>query len=665
MATAGGKGSAQQTDVRAAQRVFVSYASADTDLAHRLVADLERRGICCWFAPRDVLPGAQYADAIVRAISESPVFLVLLSTHAIASAHVGREVERAGSKRRRMLALRVDSTPLTPALEYFLGESQWVELHDGEGAAVSRLAEAILRDTGPGIGTQPPVAPKKRTRQTTTVFAVIAVAIAVLLGAGLLANKWRVPSTGRSGSTSTAAFDVGVRPSIAVLAFEDRSEKQDQQYLARGIAEEVLGRLAKIPGLKVIGRSSSFQYDSRSADPRSIGKALGATYLLEGTVRPDGDRVKVNAEMVSTADGSLRWSDAFDIKVVNVGQMQDTIAAGLARALQISLDLEADVQRGQVSAKAYDFYLRGLQALNQGSQSSSADAVADFQQALALEPSFAAAAVGLGKAYVWIGQEAWQPPRDAFTHARAAAELALKIEPKNARAYVVRAEIRRIYDWDWEGSRKDLDSAFELAPRETDGLQSAAMLASALGDWIGARELATEALALDPLDYAVHELIADYIAIPTARYAEAEQELRTAAQFSPHAGNLHDWLGKSLLLQKRYDEALTAFSQETRDDGQLEGSAMVYFAQGKRKQADQMLAEAAAHSGALWASEIARVHAYRGEVEQALRWLERAYEQRDEDLWFIKADPFLRNLAAEPRFQALLRKMNLPVDPTP
>ncbi len=661
------------TGSAAGRSVFVSYASADADAANMIATTLEVVGLSCWFAPRDVTPGASYAAEIVRGIDGSRVTVLVLSANAAASPHVLREIERCASKRHPIVSVRLDQAPLPPDFEYFLNSSHWLDASGGFtptvaqalASAVRSMLDAIESTTGPARE-RPAVTrvdegrARSSRRLVTAVLAVAAVLIAGMIG-------WRFVSNPdvRGQSAGAPAVEHAEPQSIAVLPFEDISPQQDQKYFARGIAEEVLGRLAKIPGLKVIGRSSSFQYDTRNADPKAIGKTLGATYLLEGTVRHDGDRVKVSAEMVSTADGSLRWSDAFDVGIVDVGSMQDTIAAGLARALQISLDLEADPRRDKSSAKVYDFYLRGLQALSQGSEASSSDAVAYFQQALTLDPKFVPATIGLGQAYVWIGHEAWQPPRAAFAHAREATELALTLDPKNARAYLVRADVRRVYDWDWEGTRRDLDRAFALAPRESEGVRGAAYLAAALGDWEKARALAKEALALDPLNYMVHELKAGFIDIPSGRYADAERELTTALQIAPHAGNLRAWLGKSLLLQKRYAEALAAFAQETRDDGQLEGSAMAYFALGKRKESDQMLAAATEQNASVWASEIARVHAYRGEVEQALQWLDRAYEQRDEDLWFVKGDPFFSNLAGEPRFQALLRKMNLSIDSSP
>ncbi len=661
------------TEAAISRPVFVSYASADAAATTSLVSSLEAVGLVCWLAPRDVTPGASYAAEIVRGIDGSRVTVLVLSANAVASPHVLREIERCTSKRHPIVSVRIDQASLTPDFEYFLNSSHWLDASGGvTPTVVEALATAVrsmigANESTPGPAQEGPARPRvdedrarSSRRLVTSLLAVAAVLVAGMFGWRFVANH-----EVRRPSAVAPTVERADPQSIAVLPFEDISPQQDQKYFARGIAQEVLGRLAKIPGLKVIGRSSSFQYDTRNADAKAIGKALGATYLLEGTVRHDGDRVKVSAEMLGAGDGSLLWSDTFDVGIVDVGPMQDTIAAGLARALQISLDIQADPRRGQSSAKVYDFYLRGLQALSQGSEASSSDAVAYFQQALTLDPKFVQAAIGLGQAYVWIGHEAWQPPRAAFAHAREATELALTLDPKNARAYLVRADVRRVYDWDWEGTRKDLDSAFALAPRESEGVRGAAYLAAALGDWEKARALAKEALALDPLNYMVHELKAGFIDIPSGRYADAERELTTALQIAPRAGNLRAWLGKSLLLQKRYAEALAAFAQETRDDGQLEGSAMAYFAMGKRKESDQMLAAATEHNASVWASEIARVHAYRGEVEQALQWLDRAYEQRDEDLWCVKGDPFFSNLAGEPRFQALLRKMNLSIDPSP
>src|ERR1039458_6880028 len=298
------------------RRVFISYASHDSALAHKVCSALEGAGFPCWMAPRDVVPGMLYAEGILRAINESTILVLILSESAVASAHVGKELERASSKRHPIIALRTDSAALPPAFEYFLSESQWIDVGaGGTDVAIASLVGAVRQHLLPGATTiappslgasaikQPAAAPR---RSWVIAGAVI---VLVLAGAYFFANK--VWLNGHSAS----AVRVGAGPSqtigdksIAVLPFTDLSEKHDQEYFADGIAEEVLDRVAKVPGLKVVGRASSFQFKGKSTDPAGIGAALGVAYLLEGSVRREAGRVRVAAQLVEARTGSQRWS---------------------------------------------------------------------------------------------------------------------------------------------------------------------------------------------------------------------------------------------------------------------------------------------------------------------------------------------------------------------
>jgi TolB-like protein len=219
--------------------------------------------------------------------------------------------------------------------------------------------------------------------------------------------------------------------SVAVLPFADMSEKKEQEYFADGIAEEVLDRLAKVPGLRVVGRASSFQFRGKNADSASIGAALGVAYLLEGSVRREAGRVRVAAQLVEARTGSQRWSDRFDSDVIDVLHVQDTIAAEIARALQIVVDVDTAPRSSVKSPEALDAYLRGLQSFDRHTRAGSEAAVANFQQALTLDPMFAPAAISLAKTYVYIGAEAWLPPPVAFERAREAALLAQRLDRLN------------------------------------------------------------------------------------------------------------------------------------------------------------------------------------------------------------------------------------------
>jgi tetratricopeptide (TPR) repeat protein len=341
-------------------------------------------------------------------------------------------------------------------------------------------------------------------------------------------------------------------------------------------------------------------------------------------------------------------------------QVQDTIAAELARALEIAVEVDAAPRSSIKSPEALEAYLRGLQSVDREGRAECEAAVAYFQKALELDPTFEPAAIGLARAYIFIGSLAWIPTRIAFERAREAAQVAERLEPKSPMPHVFMAKIHVIYDWDWTGADQELQQAFALGPRNTDGAQIASWLAAARGHWDEARQLAIEAIALDPLSADANGSLGYDIYLRSGHLAEAEQSLRRALQIAPKYGSGHYFLGESLMLQGHFEAALAEFQKETLDDGQLEGSAMVYFVTARKTDSDRKLAEAIRQDGGNWASEIARVYAFRGEKDHAFEWLDRAYEARDEDLFFVKADPLLKNLEGDPRYKAFLRKMKLP-----
>jgi TolB-like protein/tetratricopeptide (TPR) repeat protein len=637
--------------------VFVSYASMDGAVATSIVENLEAQGVKCWVAPRDVKPGAQYADAIVRAITEAKAVVLVLSGSAVGSSHVGREVERAASKHKQIIAFRIDAAALSPGLEYFLSESQWIDVPKlGMPAALAKLQEAVGHVSGASspAPTSSHSVDAKRTAKLVIVAVVVVIAVvaAVVIGVHFWSSK--------HGGAQTPAVAAITDKSIAVLPFVDMSEKKDQEYFADGVAEEVLDRLATIPGLRVVGRASSFQFKGYRADTASIGRSLGVAYLLDGSVRRDAGRVRVTAQLVDARTGVQRWSDHYDSDTVGVLHVQDSIAAELARALQIAVEVGIAPQLSIKSPEAFDAYLRGRQFLDRSTREGCEAAVANFRKALALDPTFEPAALGLARAFLFIGAMAWLPTPIAFERARDAALLAKRLDPVNPLPHVALADVYLHYDWDWDAADRELRQAFRLGPREPFGLRIAARLASSRGQWDQAWQLASEAIALDPLDADANGTIGFEVYLRTGQFAEAEQSFRRALQIAPAWGAGHYALGVALMLQGRRDEALVEFSKERLQDGKLEGTAMIQYLAGRKVESDAQLAQAIQRNGASWPSEIARVYAVRGEKDRAFEWLARAYDARDEDLCFIKGDPLFKNIQYDPRYKAFLKKMNLP-----
>jgi hypothetical protein len=263
--------------------VFISYASQDAAITNSIVEHLEQHGLRCWLAPRDVKPGTQYADAIVGAINEARAVVLLLSQNAVASSHVGREVERAASKHKPIIAFRIDVATLSRALEYFLSESQWIDVPAiGMRAALAKLAEVVGQRSGQSIAAQPAV-PERPLLRTRGKAKVIAAAVALCLGvAAVIGVRFWSQSHKAAPPAALAITD----KSIAVLPFADMSEKHDQEYFADGMAEEILNLLVKIPELRVIGRTSSFSFTGKQADLPSIGRGPGSHVLGRGERSP-------------------------------------------------------------------------------------------------------------------------------------------------------------------------------------------------------------------------------------------------------------------------------------------------------------------------------------------------------------------------------------------
>ncbi len=636
--------------------VFVSYASQDAAVANSIVENLERLGLNCWIAPRNVAPGSLYADEIVGAINDAKVVVLILSAHAVASPHVGKEIERACSKRKRIIVLRTDSAPLTRAFEYFLSESQWIDVStSGMPSALAKLAEAVGHVSTTSLQAISPAPRSGGVGKRAAVAAAVVVGVGVAIALGL--HFW---PQGRSGAPAVAVIS---DKSIAVLPFTDMSEKKDQEYFADGMAEEIIDLLVKVPGLKVISRTSSFQFKGKSQDLRSIATQLGVAYVLEGSVRKSGDHLRVTAELIDSRDGTHLWSQTYDLELSDVLKMQDEIAASLVRALQIEVGAGEFGDRPALrNTEAYTLYLRGMHALDRGDQQGFEEARSDFERALSLDPSFATAATRLEQMYFLLGIFGFMPPAIAFEKARQTAELALKLDPNNATAHAELSSIHDLYDWDWAAADRELKQALALAPNDASILCLAAQHSTILGRWDEALTQVNACLAQDPLNAGTYTALS-YVQLSRGQSAEAEAALRRALEISPTSSRVHYILGIVLLVRGESQAALTEMLKEKDKGVGLAGSAMAYFAMGRKADSDAALAQMLKSEANHHPFYIAKIYAFRGEPDEAFRWLDRAYAQKDPTLFFhIVGDPIMKSLKVDPRYKAFLRKVNLPDD---
>jgi TolB-like protein/Tfp pilus assembly protein PilF len=658
--------------------VFISYASQDAAVARALVEALERHGVACWIAPRDVKAGAQYADAIVRAIGGAKAIVVVLSESAIASSHVGREIERASSKKRPIIALRIDAAPLTPALEYFLSESQWVEAQAGSmEAAYAKLIDAIRDPTGTAprntpampleVSTAPAPVAHPKSRSNLILFAAgIGFVVAALLVykfwiSSHVAQEKPVATTSLVPAAGAPAQSTISEKSVAVLPFLDMSEKRDQEYFADGMAEEIIDLLANVSELRVPARTSSFYFKGKSAKVPDIARELGVRHVLEGSIRRSGDRLRVTAQLVRADNGYHLWSETYDRDAHEVFKVQSDIANAVVQALRISLmgGPLTRPQGGTQNLEAYQLYLRGVSSGEQGTRSGHLAAREYFKKAIDRDPGFGLAWKELSGVVVALAQDGSQPRRESYESALQLARHALEVSPDLAVAHAQLQYLHRTYEWDWAASEAEGRQALALDPTNPLALVFTGALSYTLGRWDDAEHQIRLALVRDPFfTLAIWHLAkVQYLA---GHFADAEATYQRLLELAPDYLQAHSYLAKTLLAEGKPEAALAMVQQERDEDMRLQFLAIILQAVGRQAESDEALRALITKFADSDAYSIAMAYAYRNDRDLAIEWLERAYSRKDDGFVTIVGEPLFKNLKDDPRFKALLRKANLP-----
>ena len=465
-----------------------------------------------------------------------------------------------------------------------------------------------------------------------------------------------------------------------MLAFANLSDDKGSEYFSDGISEELLTVLQKIPGLHVAARTSAFSFKGKNATAQEIGQKLGVARLVEGSVRKAGDIVRIAARLTQADTGEQLWSENFtrDLKDVFavqtelaqtiVGQLRGQLTDGAvdpAAKAVIQAQVKAAEKGGTKNVEAHQHYLQGRFYSNHSSEKSAGEALVEYQRAVELDPSFALAWAGLAQTHVWycglssaIGRVGFD---DHLARAREAAARALAIEPNLPEALLARANIQLNFDFDWNGAAETVRSALALAPADPEVVIAAGTLALARGDSTRAIELYRQAVALDPVNPGARAWLAFLLAV-TGRFAEARAEYPRVVELLPAAPWSHAGLGFSFLLEGKFEEAAVEGQADAAEWTRLLVVAMARWSQKRIPEADAALARLTEGFADTAAYNIAEVYAYRGDKDRAFEWLERARRQRDGGLCFLRCDPFLANLRADPRWNAFLRTMGLADD---
>ena len=488
-----------------------------------------------------------------------------------------------------------------------------------------------------------------------TLWKVVIVPVLVLVAAAGIGGF----RFAHNGAKPTSLSD----PSIAVLPFADMSPTKDQEYFSDGLADQLIHDLAKVAGLKVVARSSAFQFKGRNEDVRDVGRKLGVANVLEGSVRRDGNHVRITAELIKTDDGFHLWSQTYDREMNDIFAVQDEIAQATTETLQPKLlgsnGRPVPANSRTANPEAYQAYLQANYFSVRGLGKEDLDkALAYTDTAIKFDHQYAPAWALRASVENLMSEGGLTSLAEGFRRARDDAERAIALNPNAASGYLAVAETQIYYDWDWESANACLTKAAALEPGSAEVLLVRSHLSRELGNLDVAIKLYKQVLELDPLRTDSH-LGLGYMLYVAGRYDGAQAEVRKALDLNPRAALAHLTLGKVLIATGKPQLALAEVENETLEWGKLTGEALVYHALDREQDSTSAIAELIAKYRTDGAFQIAQAYSFRGETDKAFGWLERAYEQRDAGLPEVKTDPLFTNLHRDRRYTQLLKKLHL------
>jgi TolB-like protein/Flp pilus assembly protein TadD len=647
--------------------VFLSYASEDAAAAERIAAALGAAGIEVWFDKSELRGGDAWDHSIRRQIRSCALFIPVISrnTDARAEGYFRLEWKLAVDRshlftdtKAFLVPVAIDDAPDDDEhVPERFRELQWTRLPGGETppAFVERLRGLLSGGVAIQIRSREraPAASPPRRLLPAAAGGVVAAAVLVALG-------WVGIERLRASKPAAEAT------SIAVLPLANESGDPGQQYFSDGISEDLISTLGQFPGLKVIGRTSSFQFRDSKEDSRSIGAKLGVTHLLEGSVRRAGDMVRVSAELIDAADGSMQWSEHYDRPYRDLFALQDQITRAVAGSLKAKL-LPGERSAAQSerppsgSLEAYNAVLQGQFYYPRGTEAEMRKAIGFFAQATELDPDYAFAWSWLSQSWTFLagGYLEGVPAQEAYAKARAAADRALALSPDLGAAHIARGLLLQNGEFDWRGAEAEFRRATELAPQDAYAKFYLGTLLASFGEVEQAIELTHQALAAEPLRSNWHNWLGLYFS-GTNRLDEAERAVRKAIELQLDGPAYHQTLGVIEIQRGNAEAALAEAERES--PGVWRDLA---FALARQIGADRGAADAALktlidkHAGVA-AYQIAEVYALRNDADATFAQLDRAWKGRDPGIADLLFDPFILRFRDDPRFAAFCHKVGLP-----
>jgi adenylate cyclase len=500
------------------------------------------------------------------------------------------------------------------------------------------------------------------------IWVVRLIVVLIVLGfPAALALSWffdftrygivRTPDRAPEDRVEVVGSPVSLEKSIAVLPFTDLSPGKDHAYFSDGVAEEILSALAKVDGLRVAARRSSFWFKEKEAELPEIAQKLNVDHVLEGSVRRDGNRVRVAAELIDAREGFTIWSETYEREMHGIFAVQDEITCSIVDALKLKLAISPPPPSR--STDAYDDYLQGLFHSDKSTELELRKSLEFFDLALQKDPKFSRAWTGMAKSWLWLA-DAYVRPLEAYPKVRDAAVRALQLNDEEAEAHVYLAETKRILDWDLKAAEAEFNRAVEIEPNSTPSNYFTAAFYAVLGDRDKALTYLERTSKIDPASLWVNNFACElyrYFGLYDEATVAGERALQLDPTFAhwgePALAALYREMG-------RFEDAMALYTRARDFTGRPGfGLAITYARMNRRKEALEALNEAVESWGYRPGDGIAHVHVTLGEYDDAIRELEHACEQRSSSLHSVGIAPEFVPLRSDKRFQSILQRIGL------
>jgi TolB-like protein/DNA-binding winged helix-turn-helix (wHTH) protein len=451
---------------------------------------------------------------------------------------------------------------------------------------------------------------------------------------------------------------------LAVLPFQNLTGDPNKEYLADGLTEEMISQLGRLnpEQLGVIARTSVTGYKHKDVRLDQIGRDLSVQYVLENSLRESGNHLRLTAQLIQVKDQTPLWSQDYDYPAKDILNVEDDVAKAVARQIQLRLtsQQQAEVARSRpVNPEAFDAYLQGYYYFERNTNKDTDMAAKYYERATQLDPSYALAWVGLSRVRNWQANMGLIPAEEGRRLGRQAIERALALNPDLAEAHAQMGRIKQQVDFDWAGADASFQRAIALEPGDPDIVRLAASSAAMLGRLDQALRLNRRAIDLDPLNADSWERLAE-TEFFMGQLDQAAADFKKAIELKPDLWNGHIFLSQIYVMQGRPQDALSEIELVRYEPVRAFLYPVAYYALGRKKESDAALNELVTKYHAESAYQIAQVYAFQNQSDNAFEWLDRAYAQRDGGLIGTKMDPLLKNLHSDPRYAALVKKLNLP-----